>query len=159
MTTQFVLLTLPDGAELHGSSRSEIVDQFIPGHGSVPESEGAVVTRLLMRENVLAGLAERAQATVMAALTEQHPSLLDQLGEDGLTVVFHERGREVVELAEWASDIPLFLLASGYQPYTDVPRPAGEAIVFLDSLNETTFLDSVQAAGFAELYERPVDDL
>lgn len=155
MTTQFALLTLPDGNQIEGDSRSEIVDQIIPGHGDIPETEDGIATALALRENYLSHVAQRAQATVMAALTDTAPDAISTLSEDALTAIYHDRSTDTIELGVWDSDIPLFLMASSYVPYTQVPRPAGTAVVFLDPLNEATFLDSLQVAGFAELYERP----
>lgn len=157
-TTEYALLTLPDGAELYGSSLSALVDQIIPGHGVLPDTDEGTATRLALREQTLANLATRAQATVMASLAVEYPETVATLNEDTLTVIYHDRSEDTVELVDWASDIPLFLMASAFAPYAEPARPTGESIVFLDALNEKTFLDSMVAAGFAELYVRHGDD-
>jgi len=61
-------------------------------------------------------------------------------------------------MTEWDSDIPLFVMASGFAPYTGLPRPSGASLVFLDALNETTFIDAVKAAGCGELFIRELPD-
>lgn len=158
--TTYALLTLPEGADLYGDSLSDLVDQVIPGHGAaLGETDEATEYRLGLRELTLAGLATRAQATVMAHLAAEYPEKIAGLDEDTLTAIYHDRAEDTVALVDWESDIPLFLMASAFAPYTAAPRPTGEAIVFLDSLNEKTFLDSMVAAGFAELYVRHGDDL
>lgn len=158
MTTQFTLLTIPDGAEIAADSRSQLVDQIIPGHGDLPVTEAGIATALGLREDHLASLAQRAQAIVMASLTVHNPEAIQELNEDALTAIYHDRGSEQIAIDVWDSDIPLFVMASSYAPYTEVPRPRGDQVVFLDSLNETTFLDSVVATGLAELYSRECPD-
>lgn len=158
MTTEFTLLTIPDGAQLEGATRSEIVDQIIAGHGELAATDEGIATGLGLRENHLAHVAQHAQAIVMASLTEANAVGSSSLDDDALTAIYHDRTTEVIDLEAWHSDIPLFLMASAYAPFTDLPRPKGEAIVFLDALNEATFLDSLVAAGFAELYVREIDD-
>lgn len=156
MTTQFALLTIPDGTMIEADTRTAIVDEIIPGHGAL--AAGDIEAALILREEHLADIAHRAQAIVMAALTETGPTAIRSLGEDALTAIYHDRSSQTVEIEAWNSDIPLFLLASAYAPYTQTPRPTGEQVVFLDPLNEATFLDSLVAAGFAELYVRDDED-
>ncbi|AUG29396.1 MULTISPECIES: hypothetical protein [Microbacterium] len=158
MTAQFALLTIPDGTQIEAESRTAIVDEIIPGHGTLPEGEDGAAAALTLREEHLADIAHRAQAVVMAALTEAGPSAISTLSEEALTAIYHDRSTQSVEIEAWESDIPLFLLATAYAPYTERPRPIGGQIVFLDPLNETTFLDSLVAAGFAELYTRDTVD-
>lgn len=158
MTTQFALLTIPDGSHIEAETRSAIVDEIIPGHGALPSGNEGAAAALNLREEHLADIAHRAQAIVMASVTDSSPDAIRALSEDALTAIYHDRGTQEVEIEAWDSDIPLFLLASSYTPYTARPRPIGDQIVFLDPLNEATFLDSLVAAGFAELYVRDADD-
>lgn len=148
----FVLLDTASGEQIPGSSRSDLVDTVVPGHGDLPEGEEGAAARFDLRTVALVEVAHRLQGL---ALSDVDTSTLD---EDALTVLFHDRGTEVVDLAEWPEDLPpLFVIASNYAPYSESPRPTGD-VVFLDAFNEKTFLDSLAAAGVVEVYELETDD-
>lgn len=154
----YAMLTLPDGEEIVGSTLSDIVDRLIPGYGDLPEGPESYERRLLMRAVTLANVAEKAQAIAVAALTAEVPDAVEQLSEDALTALFHDRHSQVLAIEHWDSDIPLFLPAGGYTPYTDLPRPAGETVVILDPWDERTFITGILAAGFGELFITRDDD-
>lgn len=151
--TTYALLNIADGSTIEGGSRSEIVDQLIPEHGALPEGDESIQARFDLRHDYLAGVAQSAQATILAALTQEHPDAVAAFDDDVRMVLFHDRYTERVDLASWESDIPLFLVATAYEPYTEWPRPDGGSVVFLDPKDETTFLDALVAAGGAELYQ------
>lgn len=148
---RYRLLDLQSGETTSGETITEIVDALLPVHGSIPDGEGQAAAQLEVREYTLAQIAQSAQATVCASAD------ISSLDEDALTILFHDRHSEVPSFAEWASDLPLFLMASGYAPYTDRPRPSGDTIVFLDSHTERSFIDSLQPAGIAQLWVREND--
>lgn len=156
--TSFALLTLPDGEEIVGSTLSDIVDHLIPGYGALPEGAGEYERRLLMRSATLASVAERAQASTMAALTDVAPDAVAALSADALTAIYHDRYSEVLAIEHWDSDIPLFLCAGGYAPYTDRPRPTGATVIVLDPWDERTFINGILAAGYGELFMTRDDD-
>jgi hypothetical protein len=154
MSTKFALLQLTDGAQFEGDSLSDLVDQIVLGHGEpMPETGDSAILRFELRHNHLVDVAHRAQSIVMAAITEEFGDFIGATDEDFLTAVYHDRGATTVALEQWQSDIPLFLMAAAYEPYTELPRPTGDSIVFLDAVNERTFIESLQATGFVELYQ------
>lgn len=150
--TRYALLNLTDGSDIQADSRSAIVDALIPAHGTVPDGETHDAIRIGLRNDYLARVAETAQAVIVASLTEQSPDAVAAFDDDARTALFHDRFGEALEISDWDSDVPLFVLASNYAPYTERPRPTGEHVVFLDPATETTFIDSLKAAGIAELY-------
>lgn len=156
--SEYVLLNLHNGNEIASSTISGIVDEIIPAHATVAQDSDEAGVRLMMRHVFLASVANRAQAIAVAAMAEMYPDSLTDADEDILTLILHDRIEEIVVFEKWDSDVPLFLMASAYAPYTATPRPAGTRIVFLDAINERSFVDSLQAAGYAELYIKEEDE-
>lgn len=136
----YALITVADGDVTKAETVTELVDGLLEGHAEADDAD-----RLTMRLDALALAAGRAQAIVLADLG------VEGLDEDALTILLHERESQVVEFERWDSTIPLFLMATGYTPFTDTPRPEGDTIVWLDPSTERTFLDGLQALGIAEL--------
>ena len=136
----YALITVADGDVTKAETVTELVDGLLEGHAEASDAD-----RLTIRLDALALAAGRAQAIVLADLG------VEGLDEDALTILLHERESQVVEFERWDSTIPLFLLSTGYAPYTDTPRPEGDAIVWLDPSTERAFLDGLQSLGIAEL--------
>ena len=155
---KFVLLITSDGSEITGNTLSEIVDQLIPEHATLPEDEDGAKDRLILRHDFLVLLGKDAQAVAAASTAAENPEAFSQLDEDELTILFHDRGSERVEFPAWNADVPLFLLATSYAPFTETERPEGENIWWLDPSTERTFLDSLKVAGAAELLTRDDTD-
>jgi len=137
------LLVATDSTVIYGDSVSELVDHLLDGH-----SAAALDEQLEMRLEALANAAAHAQAAVLA----DHP--VEGLDEDTLTVFMHDRLATVIAFEEYDGEIPLFLLATSYAPFSAVPAPAGKAIVWLDPSTELTFLQSLGATGAVELLVR-----
>lgn len=138
---QFVLQGPGDAQLTYGDSRTAIVDQLFEAHQEAATADEKFQVRL----EILVGLANTVQTQVAADL-----DLPDD--EDFLTVLFHDRAETTIEFEGWdVEGCPLFLIATGYAPYSDLPRPEGDGIVWLDPLNETTFLSALEALGLVEL--------
>lgn len=133
---------------IYGNSRSEIVDQLLPEHANIREGVEGDEERFLLRLESLQQLASLYQAVEATDLT------LEELNEDALTILLHDRSCEVVEFTEWDSDIPLYLLSTTYAPFTERVAPTGESIVWLNAHTETTFLESLERAGAIKLFEK-----
>lgn len=138
---QFVLQGPGDDQLTYGDSRTDIVNQLFHAHHEATTAEEKFQVRL----EILVGLANTVQTQVAAGL-----DLPDD--EDFLTVLFHDRAETTVEFEGWdVEGCPLFLIATGYAPYSDIPRPEGDEIVWLDPLNESTFLTALEDLGLVEL--------
>jgi len=131
------LLDNATGGITEAETVSDLVDGMIAGHAFADDEQ-----RLVLRALFLAEHANAVQATILADVAHHY-----ELGEDALTVLLHDRVVETVAFDRWDSDIPLILIATGYAPFTDRPRPAGDAIIWLDPSTEISFLQSVSAVG------------
>jgi len=140
-----------DGAAVFADSLGEVVNQIIDGYDALPEATLSSDERLEARIDSLAQFAGSGQAVILAALTESGELSIDDVDEDTLTALFAEKDGVVLEFDEWESDIPLLLLTRSYVPYTDVPSPAGERIVWLDARNERTYLEALELLGVGEV--------
>lgn len=138
-TSNSYALVLDDGSTMMSGSVSELVDSVVADHAD-SDAEG----QLELRSAHLAAVAELTQAVLNAS----HD--LEGLDEDALTALFHDRGSDVVQFNEWGMDIPLILDATAYQPFTDVPKPTGERLIFTDPSTELTFLESLARIGVVE---------
>lgn len=142
---RFALLMAGTAETVFAETRSGITDQVVSGHAEADSDED----RLALRSGFLSELAAHVQSAVLSSVGTEG------LDEDALTVLMHDRATDVVELGTWDSDLPLLLIATGYAPYTDIPAPTGDTVLWLDPATETTFLDSLARAGAAELLVRP----
>jgi len=72
--------------------------------------------------------------------------------EDTLTTMLG--GKTVVFTGEqWPEQsVPLYLIATDYAPFTDVPRPAGN-VVYLDPSMETAYLISLHEMGLVRFLQ------
>ncbi len=138
---QFVLQGPGDDQLTYGDSRTALVDQLFTAHQEAATADEKFQVRL----EILVGLANTVQTQVAAGL-----ELPDD--DDFLTVLLHDRAETTIEFEAWdVEGCPLFLIATGYAPYSTVPRPEGAEIVWLDPLNESTFIEALEALGLVEL--------
>lgn len=143
---QFVLQGPGDGQVTYGDSRTDIVNQLFDAHKEAATPED----RFQVRLEILVELANMVQAQVVGKLVEDGAELPDD--EDFLTVLLHDRSEKTIAFEEWdVEGLPLFLIATGYAPYSEIPRPTGEEVVWLDPANETTFLTALESLGLVEL--------
>ncbi len=89
------------------------------------------------------------QVRLQAEINAQAP--IDQLPSDQLELL---RGDRVTQpsIGHWDSDVPLVLSAHDYQPDGDIPRPTGD-IIWLDPRDESTYIQTLEAAGLIRLAE------
>ncbi|MGO1851911.1 MAG: hypothetical protein ACTH0V_00700 [Microbacteriaceae bacterium] len=131
------------------SSLSEIVAELVPGYAEALEA-GDDDALLELRLESLAMLAlmrqEALVAEVTASLAEEDADY-PGLPEEVLTVLLTPKDGPVIELDEWAPPLPLYLLATQYQPYTDVPAPTGEHVHLLYPHDERGFLVALAELG------------
>lgn len=74
--------------------------------------------------------------------------------EDALTAIFHDRTQPLprgVVGDRWDHRVPLLLLATDYEPFTDLVPPSGN-VTLLDSSTERSYLESLTTLGVAQLY-------
>lgn len=86
---------------------------------------------------------------VLALRGSRHRRDLDAAGEDVLTALFSSRSKPH-EDGDWYHDVPLVLIATDYEPYTDRKRPSGK-IVWISPETEVTFLRALEVLGLFEL--------
>ena len=110
------------GALTLSDSASELVATAIPGYMNLPEGDAGDDEALGMRYDFLVELARRTQQ-----------SIVDQAVKSG-----------ELDLA-----VPLVVIATDYQPYTDRLAPNGR-IVWLDPSTEVTFLRALDSLGIIE---------
>lgn len=132
------------GASLAADTLSELVDTLFPEHAAL-DVDGQFELRL----RALAESAQSAQAVALANLaatsTQDEP-----LPDAAVTAATAQKAGPIVELPSWPFDLPLYLLATQYAPFSDVPAPVGERVVLLDPSTERTFLEGLAAAGDVE---------
>ena len=65
--------------------------------------------------------------------------------EDELAALYQTIREPITGLPgdRWRLDVPLVVIATDYQPYTDLPLPQGEHVLVLDPSDELAFLQSM----------------
>jgi len=132
------------GALIEGYDPAAITQRLID-EGVPPDQLEAQVTGELDELRILHAVAVqvRLQADINA---HEH---IDQLPADQQQAL---RGDRVTQPAidQWDAEVPLVLAAHDYQPDGELARPHGN-IIWLDPRDESTFLDSLAAAGLVRL--------
>jgi hypothetical protein len=141
------LLINSEGAAIGAETVSELVDEVLPDHSNSDDAD-----RFGLRLELLAELVNQCQAMDLAARRAQDASLDELLGEAGLTALIAPKTGVSLDMPHWPFDVPLFLMATQYEPYTDLPAPTGTTVVLVDPGNERAFLDGLVMLGAVELY-------
>lgn len=134
-----------DGAAIFADSLSDIVGEIIPGYNDLDDDHPDDL-HLQARIDMLAPLAARAQAVVLAELASQEV----HLSEAELNAALRDKELPA-GIARWNPAEPLILLTTAYDPYTDEPKPEG-SILWIDPTNEAAFLSSLNKLGEGELW-------
>jgi len=135
----------PDGATLFADTLTELVGGLINdyplvlGADTITEDTGEA---LLMRLEALAGAAASTQALIAASVQEDSAR---RFSEYELTALFTNKDEPVTHLEEpWDDEeVQLLLLTTNYSPFTQVEKPNGKGITWLDPTNERAFLESL----------------
>ncbi|MHA3723734.1 hypothetical protein ACXR2T_07630 [Leucobacter sp. HY1910] len=131
-----------------------LCEAFIEGYDTLPEMTEDFDPHLAARLDVLSGFADTLQAGILAAIEGEQPDFLAALSEDQVTALMHPKDAEILKFEAWESEIPLVLMAHQYMPYSDVPAPEGDAIVWLNAHDERRFLASLELMGLGQLLMR-----
>ncbi|WP_251151268.1 hypothetical protein [Cellulosimicrobium sp. Marseille-Q4280] len=133
---------------VEADSLTELVAALIAGYS---DDETAA---LLQRHSAAVGLVNARQADLAVEAAEAGEAI-DAFTEEQLTALFASRD-EIVDVPDgkWESEtIPLLLMATDYEPYTDRVKPVGN-VKFVDPANERTFLGTLSDVGALTLFVR-----
>lgn len=142
------LFALQVGQEVvYANTVTDLVAALIPGYSD--DHDLALEQR--WRFAVLRADARQAELAVAAVERDHH--LLDRLDEEATTALFTTRAEVLDVPAAWDCPIPLVLIATDFEPYTDQPRPDGN-VLWVDPADERSLLISLTAAGDLAFYTR-----
>ena len=144
----------------YADTATELVGVLIPDYDAIPaNSDGDTPcsdadhdTALWMRYGQAVHTVTVLQESALAAATNNGDFDPALAGEDTLTTMLG--GKTVVFTGEqWPEQaVPLYLIATDYAPFTDVPRPAGN-VVYLDPSMETAYLISLHEMGLVRFLQ------
>ncbi len=135
------------GQAVFADTLSEIIAQIIPGYGDLPESDWTEDAHLEARIDSLGAFLTQCQELIVASLEQAGKIDTSALSDDDWTVLFSPKNGPVLVFDAWTAGIPLLLLASSYKPYTQIERPSGNQIVWLDPVTESSYLESLNTIG------------
>ncbi len=134
------------GALIEGYDPDEITQRLVDE--DVPDVQlEALVTGELDELRIVHSVG--VQVRLQAEINAQAP--MDQLLPDQLQLLRSDRVTQP-SIDHWDADVPLVLSAHDYQPDGDIPRPTGE-IIWLDPRDESTYINTLEAAGLIRLAE------
>ena len=148
-------VVLPNGVDmLFADGIADFVDGLIPGYLSKDIDEAAEA-RILLAGHAASWL----QAQAIATLTEEELNNLDEA--DLIALLAPRLGPDAAVADWWTVDIPLYVVETSYEPYTDVPRPASskdgrkdlDPIQWIRPAGEEDLVVSLHEAGFIRLME------
>lgn len=128
----------------------ELLDVMIPGYSEMSE-EDQVFHRIKLAQTAAA----QTQAMILASLED------NEVTDEEYQVLSAHRGLPQLRADWWTSEVPLVIVETSYQPFTDVPRPASALSATADAPNlwwvrpveEEDFLISLHEIGFVRLME------
>lgn len=132
------------GETIGADTMTGLVQQILGDTYQPDNAEAALIERY----ETLTDLASKMQAIVMVA------DDVDIAGCDEalLTAALGDK-HEPTNITRWDAAFPLIVVASLYDPYSDVPRPEGDVIV-IDPHTEKSFLEAFTQLGLAILVTR-----
>lgn len=143
---RFALLV--DGHTLYAHTVTELVAALIPGY--CPQDHDVALEQrwrlAVLRANAL-------QADLAVKHVERDLHIMGRLDEEQLTALFASRAEVPPVPPVWDCPIPLVLIATDFDPYTDTPAPDGN-VIWLDPADERSLLMSLSAAGDMAFYTR-----
>lgn len=128
----------------------ELLGVMIPSYGEMSE-EDQVFHRIRLAQTAAA----QVQAAILASLEE------GEVTDEEYQILSAHRGLTQPRADWWTSQVPLVVVETSYQPFTDVPRPASAISATADAPNlwwirpteEEDFLISLHEVGFIRLME------
>ena len=145
-----------EGQTIFADNLGELVNLVIEGYSDIPEGDDGNDKALVARYEALVEMAERAQRYLLDEAVES--GLFDPLdagGEDVLTALVAPRVRPWSGTDDgstnWQGQVPLVLIATDYEPYTDRIMPTGK-VVMLNPATELTFMESMNKLGLLRLF-------
>lgn len=142
-----------DAEVVFADTQDELLETLIPGYGAMSEDDKDVARILL---------ASAAAAQVQAEiLMDVDP---DSVTPEEWATLVARRDVSQPRADWWSSVVPLVVVETGYQPYTDVPRPASslsstqdaENLWFVRPVEEEDFLVSLHEIGYIRMLENRV---
>lgn len=135
---------------LFADEQEELIDGLIPGHNSMSEEDAAY-----HRIRLAQAAAAQVQAEILAEVDPQTVS------EEEWKTLTAPRGISQPRADWWTCEVPLVVVETGYEPFTDVPRPAsGLSDGIADAPNlwwirpaeEEDFLYSLHEVGYIRMF-------
>jgi hypothetical protein len=143
-----------------------LVEVFIPGYTEIRRSSEtgfnlAIDRQALSLNSSLIEYATLAQRHLVEMALEQKILTFSQPPNEIQRVLTRSKGLPFDGLLSqdsldyhWDHVVPLILFVTDYAPYSDRPRPTGHNLIFVDSTNERTFLDSLSVLGLCRFFTR-----
>lgn len=151
--TLLPLVWQADEGAVFGDSLVEMFATVFPDYQAALEADSDGQQALLYRVSAVAHFAQLMQEAALVEYREKYPDA--ELSEDFLTAVLTAKDGRIVVLSEWMEEeLPLYLLTTQYEPFTEVPRPRGKSVVFLDPSTERGAFDALETLGFGKLLTR-----
>lgn len=131
-------------------SYDELMDVLVPHYSEMSEEDKA-----FERIRLAQGAAAQIQGMILASLDE------GAVSEEEWVVLAAPRSGPQPRADWWTSDVPLVVVETSYQPFTDVPRPASAKASTADADNlwwirpaeEEELLFSLHEVGYIRLLE------
>lgn len=135
-------------------TRTELVEHLIDGYADLNHDENGDDIALQMRGIQSLATADFLQEFVAGVAANEGDFDFPNATEDELTAFLTPRLQnpvEILNISHWDHKVPLVLVTSLFEPYTEASPPTGN-IMWIDPTNETTYLDSLHSVGQIRLF-------
>jgi hypothetical protein len=143
-----------------------LVEIFIPGYTEIKRSSESGMTLVADRQAMslntsLIEYASSVQRHLVDMALKQKIISFSQPPNEVQRVLTRSKGLPFDGLLSqdsldyhWDHVVPLILFVTDYEPYSDRPKPTGQNLIFVDSSNERTFLDSLSILDICRFFVR-----
>lgn len=129
----------------------ELVAALIEGYEKFTDDEDGDNQALVCRATEAIKVAATAQAIMATDAFNEGRFDPDDASEEVLTALFGDRTLAVIGVDHWDHEVPLVLVATDYEPFSNEPTPTGN-VLWVDPSTEIAFLQSLANLGIITFY-------
>lgn len=150
--TQWPMALVRGDQTVFADTATELVGHLIEGYANLPDTEGGNAQALVARWRTCVATASDVQALICADRAAEGTFDPAAESEEVLTALFSDKTVPVEGFDTWdLGSVPLVLVATDYEPYTERVAPTGN-VLWIDPSDEVAFLHSLTNLGVIQFY-------
>lgn len=146
----YAALEFEDGTVIFSDTLTEILGELLDGYGEDITSEAGAEQAFNARVDFAVRQANARQGLLALIATDDGDFDPEVESEDTLTAIFSDRDEYIPVVELWDGKVPLVLISTEYEPFTEIPKPTGN-VQWVNPATDLTLLSSLAELGAFEL--------